>query len=120
MDILSRLQEIIRYTGLSVRAFSIKCAINQPTLDKQLKGLRKISIETIMGVLYSMPDISAEWLMRGNGQMLNNAESQNVELERISKLVDTITTLQEAINTKNETISALNERIKQLENQLKK
>ena len=40
------------------------------------------------------------------------------ELDRINKLVDTITTLQDAINAKNETIALLTERIKKLENQL--
>lgn len=118
MDALQRLKEVLAYSGLSVRAFSIKCGVSQPTLDKQFKGLRGVSIETMMSVLYAFPEISAEWLMRGNGDMIIKAQPNSAELERINKLVDTIATLQETINLKNETIATLSERNKQLEAQL--
>lgn len=119
MDILQRLKDTLQYSGLSVRAFSIKCGISQPTLDKQIKGLRAVSIETIMSVLYAFPELSSEWLMRGNGPMLKS-EDNNIENERVNKLVDTITTLQDTINAKNDTIATLSKRITQLENQIGK
>lgn len=120
MDALQRLKEVLAYSGQSVRAFSIKCGISQPTLDKQLKGLRGISIETMMSVLYAYPEISAEWLMRGEGVMLIKMDKDSAEMERLNKLIDTITTLQDTINAKNELITTLSERIKQLESQLNK
>lgn len=120
MNILQRLKEVISYSGVSVRAFSIKCGISQTTLDKQIKGLRSVSIETIMSVLYAFPEISAEWLMRGIGTMLANKDINTIEAERINKLIDTITTLQDTINAKNDTIATLSNRIIQLENQLGK
>lgn len=119
MDALTRLKDVLNYSGLSVRAFALKCGISQPTLDKQLKGLRGISFDTMVSVLYAFNEISAEWLMRGVGEMLINPQPKSAELERIEKLIDTITTLQDTINIKNETISLLNDKIKQLENQLK-
>lgn len=70
MDILTRLKEIITFYGLSVRAFAIKCGIAQKTLDNQLKGLRAISLETVISVLQTYPEVSAEWLTRGEGVML--------------------------------------------------
>lgn len=120
MDLHERLNEVLRYSGLSVRAFSIKCGINQPTLDRQIKGLRGISIETIVSVLRAFPEISSEWLMRGEGEMLIQNKPNSAELERIDKLVDTITTLQDTINAKNDAIAMMAERIKQLESQLGK
>lgn len=116
MDILQRLKEVLKYSGQSVRAFSIKCGINQPTLDKQLKGLRSVSIETVVSVLYAYPEISAEWIMRGSGQMLIHQDGNSVENERINMLVDTIATLQDTINQKNDAITTLSNRIIQLEN----
>ena len=115
MDALQRLKDVLVYSSLSVRAFAIKCGISQPTLDKQIKGLRSISIETLMSVLYAFPEISAEWLMRGSGDMIRRSQPNSAELERINKLVDTIATLQDTINLKNETIASLMERNKQLE-----
>ena len=119
MSLLQRLQEIHTYSGLSLRAFANKCDISQPTLDKQIKGLRSVSIETIMSVLYAFPEISADWLMRGEGEMLNTPAT-DPNTDRINSLIDTIATLQEAINTKSETITALSDRIKQLEALIKK
>ncbi len=120
MDILQRLKDVLKYSGQSVRAFSIKCGVSQPTLDKQIKGLRSVSIETIMSVLYAFPEISAEWLMRGNGQMLILQEDNSAENERMNRLIDTITTLQDTINSKNDAIATLSNRVMQLENQLGK
>lgn len=118
METLQRLKEVLAYSGLSVRAFANKCGVSQPTLDKQLKGLRGISIETIISVLYAFPEISAEWLMRGNGDMIIKAKPNSAELERINKLVGAIATLQDSINLKDERIATLTERAKQLEAQL--
>lgn len=118
MDLLQRLKEILTYSGKSTRAFAIQCGINQPTLDKQLKGLRGISIETVISVLSTYPEISAEWLIRGTGDMFKT-EPVDVNTDKMMKLVDTIATLQDTINAQSATIAMLQERNKQLENQLK-
>lgn len=118
MTLLERIKEILRFSGLTVRAFSIKCGISQPTLDKQLKGLRGVSIESVSGILFAFPQISAEWLLRGEGEMLKG-QTEDPNAERLMKLVDTIATLQDAINIKSETISTLTAKVKELESQLK-
>ena len=114
---ISRIKDIIKLSGLSDRAFALKCGINQPTLDKQLKRLRSVSADTIIAICKTFPEISRDWLLLGEGDMF---KSQSRETERINKLVDTIATLQESINAKSETIAILNDRIKQIENQRKK
>lgn len=113
MDLLGRLKAVVAYSSLSDRAFALRCGLKQPTLDKQLRGTRSVSIETIIAVAKAFPEISADWLLCGEGEMLR---SSNKEAERISKLIDTITTLQDAINTKSQTIATLTEQIKKLEN----
>ena len=120
MDILSRLKEVVAFSGLSVRAFSIKCGISQKTLDNQIKGLRSLSLDTTVSVLHAFPEISSEWLLRGEGQMLINKGCDSAEAERLNKLVDTIGTLQDTIKAKSDQIATLTERIKQLETQLNK
>jgi len=110
-----RLKKIINYSGLSERAFAIKCGINQPTLFNQLKGIRSISLESVLAIGRTFPEVSRDWLFMGEGEML---KSQNKDSERINCLVDAITTMQEAINAKNDTIATLIEKIKQLETQL--
>ena len=114
---ISRIKDIIKLSGLSDRAFALKCGINQQTLFNQLKGIRAISLDTVISICKTFPEISRDWLLLGEGDML---KSQSREMERINTLLDTITTLQEAINAKSETIALLNDRIKQIENQRKK
>lgn len=116
-EMIDRIKDIIKFSGLSDRAFALKCGINQPTLFNQLKGIRAISLDTVLSVCKRFPDVSTNWLLLGEGDMF---KSQSREMERINKLVDTIATLQESINTKSETIALLNEKIKQLESQIEK
>ena len=119
MDIVSRLQKVLSYSKLSVRALAVKCNLKQQTLDKHLKGISEPSANTLVGILSTFPEISADWLLLGEGEMFKTDISAR-ETERTEKLIDTITTLQESINAKNDTISTLTEKIKQLETQLKK
>lgn len=114
MNLVERLQEILKYSNLSVRALAIKCSLKQQTLDKHMKGISEPSANTLIGIATAYPEISTEWLLLGLGSMLK----ADKESERINSLLDTIGILQEAINAKSETINALNERVKQLESQL--
>lgn len=116
---IERIKTLIAYLGLSTRAFAIKCGLRQNTLSNQLNGMRELSLSTVAAILDAYPEVSAEWLMRGDGQMLIQPNDSSVEVIRINKLVDTITTLQETINAKSEQIATLTERIKQLENKAK-
>lgn len=112
---INRVKDIICHYGLSNRAFALKCGIPQNTFNNQLNGVRELSLSTINAILKTYEGISAEWLMRGTGNMLisENIDSDS-NLDRINKLVDTITTLQDAINEKTKTIKVLEEEIKNL------
>ena len=112
MDLLDRLKAVVSYSNLSDRAFALKCGLKQPTLDKQLKGLRSVSLETIIAVGQRFPEISSDWLLYGVGEMLR---SESKETERINAMVDTITLLQDTIRTKDDTIKMLMKRIEELE-----
>lgn len=115
---VSRIKQLISRMGSSTRAFALRCGLRQNTLSNQLNGMRELSLQTVAAILEMNPQISAEWLMRGTGEMFNSEQPNSAELERINKLVDTIATLQDTINLKNETIAILAERNKQLEAQL--
>lgn len=113
MDLLDRLKAVVSYSKMSDRAFALKCGLRQPTLDKQLKGLRSVSLETIIAVGQRFPEVSSDWLLYGDGEMLRN---ESKETERINAMLDTITLLQDTIRTKDDTIKMLMKRIEELEN----
>lgn len=114
-----RIKTLIAQMGLSTRAFALNCGLRQNTLSNQLNGMRELSLSTVLAVLAAYPELSSEWLMRGEGEMFKTV-TPDVNAERVMKMVDTITTLQDTINNKDTTISVLNERIKQLESQITK
>lgn len=107
---IERIKKIINHYGLSDRAFAIKCGIKQNTFSNQINGVREISLQTINSILITFEKISAEWLLRGNGEMLLTSEQPTAsnESDRLSKLIDTIAFQQDTINN-------LQRRIKELE-----
>ena len=115
---VSRIKQLITRMGASTRAFALRCGLRQNTLSNQLNGMRELSLQTVAAILEMNPQVSAEWLMRGTGEMFNSEQQNSAELDRINKLVNTIATLQDTIDAKSNTISNLKERIKQLETQL--
>lgn len=114
---ITRIQQLKDHYGLSTRALALKCGLNQPTLDRMLKGINALNLNCITSILQSFPEVSSEWLLRGEGEMFRVATS-DPNMERVSKLIDTITTLQETINSQRDTISSLRDQISKLENQL--
>lgn len=117
---VSRIKQLISQMGSSTRSFALKCGLRQNTVSNQLNGMRELSLQTITAILNACPQVSAEWLMRGEGEPYKTEQSNTAELERINSLLDTIITLQDTINAKSETIAMLNERIKELEKPIKK
>lgn len=116
---ISRIKEIIAYSGLSDRAFALKCGLAQNTLNRQLNGVRELSLSTINAILNTFIDISSEWLLRGKGQMLLsevNNDAQNIE--RVTRLADTIANLQGTINEQMKTIQLLTEDNKKVRGEL--
>lgn len=111
--LIERIKKIIDEKQLSARAFSQAIGFNYTTLNNYLTGRRStIDSELIMKVLITYDDISAEWLMRGKGEMLLTSEQPtDKESDRMGKLIDTITFQQD-------TIKNLQARIKELEAEL--
>lgn len=117
---IERLKSIISQMGLSDRAFALKCGIAQNTLSRQLSGAREVSLATISAVLENNPEISAEWLLRGKGEMLLKTDQPtDKEGDRIDKLIDTIAFQQDTINNLQAKIKELEEKILTANNQLK-
>ena len=68
--ITERLKEIIRIKTGTATPFSTEIGVSQSTLSCQLNSKTGIQTNVILAALTRYPDISAEWLMRGKGEML--------------------------------------------------
>ncbi|MDC1810345.1 helix-turn-helix transcriptional regulator [Bacteroides uniformis] len=67
---VERIKQVIKYADMSERAFAERIGVKQNTLNQQIKGERSISLDIISKILISFENISAEWLLRGEGEMI--------------------------------------------------
>lgn len=80
-DINQRIRKVLKDKDLSVAAFSREAGIEQTTLNRQLNGGSKVSVGTIKAFLLKFKDISAEWLLRGVGDMCCGVPDEQLERE---------------------------------------
>lgn len=66
---------------MSITAFSKDVGINQTTVNKQLNGSAKVSIETIKAFFTRFPRISAEWLLKGIGDECCGISDEQLDRE---------------------------------------
>ena len=71
---LERLRGVRASKAKSVNNFAKLIGMSQTTVNGIMLGSRGVSVDIIIAVLTAFPDISAEWLMRGEGEMLRSEE----------------------------------------------
>ena len=99
--LIDRIKMIIEAKGYSPRAFAIAIGFNYSTLKNYLTGRRStIDSELIEKALTSFDDISAEWLLRGKGDILIQKEETEPGMDKLKSIVYTIANLQDEINEK--------------------
>lgn len=103
--ITSRVVEFLGSTKKTVRKIAIETGLNQPTLQRTVKGENKLSVEVLSAIANAFPELSAEWLLRGKGEMLMQLPLGS----EILALNEVITDLTNTIKEKNKTIAILRE-----------
>ncbi len=85
--IIQRIKALIIYEfgERGENAFAKKIGIPQVSLNNYTRGRRKLRLEVIEAVIQAFPNISAEWLLRGEGDMIR--ESPENERERIGRRI---------------------------------
>lgn len=104
-----RFKELISAKSASVLDFSRLIGVAQTTLNSQLSSTKGVSSNVILLTLDTFPDVSAEWLLRGKGEMLI-ASSPNEKKEEEA--------LAESLfrNVLVEFMSMVNKRLKSIDN----
>lgn len=82
---IDRIKTLVNAKARSVREFAELIGVKQVTLNQQVVGDRKLSLDVIWAILNSFEDISAEWLLRGVGNMYKNAEASTDSEEEDSE-----------------------------------
>ena len=77
--VLQRIIIICQQRSDSETQFAKMIGANQKTINQQLRGERSLSFDTILKTLSAFEDISSEWLLRGEGDMIKPQHEQIVE-----------------------------------------
>ena len=80
-SINNRIKQIQKDSNLSVSKFAETIGIAQPTAKAIIDGDNAPSYKAINGILIGFPNISAEWLLRGEGEMyVSNKPQQTTSI----------------------------------------
>jgi len=99
-EFIIRLEKIIRHYGLSASSFSEKIGVQRSSISHILSGRNKPSLEFVMKILSSFPEIDLYWLLNGKGSFPikeviidnknKNQKSNQIKTSRHTNSVKTI------------------------------
>jgi hypothetical protein len=73
--VTQRVIEVLEIKNITPNALADKLGMYQQTISKQLREDGSgVSLTTVVGMLELFPDLSAEWLLRGEGDMKKGEE----------------------------------------------
>lgn len=81
-DVLQRIKELLKHKGISMLQVSNACGIKQNTFSRQMSGENSFSLSTLLSIIGYFPDVSAEWLLRGDGSMIKGENEAKGESGR--------------------------------------
>ena len=113
-----RIREIILSAGITDSAFAKRIGVTQSVIASMFQRGTEPSAKVLTSILLTYEDISAEWLLRGKGQMLLSEVTPDPNIEQMKRLVDTITTLQGIITEQTKTNQLLTEELKEAKGEL--
>lgn len=113
-----RIREIILSAGITDSAFAKRIGVTQSVIASMFQRGTEPSAKVLTSILLTYEDISAEWLLRGKGQMLLSEVTPDPSIEQMKRLVDTITTLQGIITEQTKTNQLLTEELKKAKGEL--
>lgn len=79
--ILERIKQYIDSKGISIAAFERSVGMSNATFGKSLKNGGAIGTDKLEKILMTYPDISPNWLLWGEGEMLVCTESKVEEIK---------------------------------------
>lgn len=66
--IAKRIRTIIEHYGLTVSSFADKIGVQRSSISHLLKGRNKPSLDFVLKVVQTYPEVNLYWLLNGKGQ----------------------------------------------------
>ncbi|GGD38342.1 helix-turn-helix domain-containing protein [Muriicola marianensis] len=74
-DFIARLEKILDHYNLSAAAFADKIGVQRSSISHVLTGRNKPSLEFVMKVVRSYPEVNLYWLLNGKGAFPSGEEA---------------------------------------------
>lgn len=88
--VVERIKCVLEEKAKTPNGFANTINMVPSTVSRQLKGEQALSAKLIEGFLSTFPDISAEWLLRGEGEMYKNSSEQKKEISLTNPQDDSV------------------------------
>lgn len=93
-DVRNRISAVFAEFNENANKFSAGNTATQKRLSRQLRLGSKITVETILDILNAHSDVSAEWLLRGVGDMRTLPDGidapEDVEIANLETTIETL------------------------------
>lgn len=87
--VIERLRTYLKNKGIKNREVASFIGISETTLNNKLNGTRSLDLDTLLNIVIHFEDLSVEWLLRGDGNMLkSDKDLQKVTEKEFTILVD--------------------------------
>jgi len=67
-DFVKRLEKLFQYYGLSAAAFADRVGVQRSSISHLLSGRNKPSLEFVLKVIKTFPEVNLYWLLNGKGE----------------------------------------------------
>lgn len=85
VDFTERLQKVITFYEETASSFAEKIGVQRSSISHILSGRNKPSLDFVMKVLHSYPEVDLYWLMNGKGQFPKTIKSEKIESLKFSE-----------------------------------
>lgn len=73
-NVRTRINEVLKENKITENSVAAGDSAAQSRLNSQLSHGKKITLDTILRILDACPEVSADWLLRGTGEMYKAAK----------------------------------------------
>ena len=88
VDFIERLQKVITFYEETASSFAEKIGVQRSSISHILSGRNKPSLDFVMKVLHSYPEVDLYWLMNGKGQFPKVDAVKNIDSQPKLKFSD--------------------------------
>ena len=108
MEINARINLLIEKLGFNKSSFALKIGVSQPIITHITTGRNNPGLEVIQKILTNCPEVNADWLILGEGEMLLNNKLNKLMINSLlSDIKISISEVENQLNVLKEKVELL-------------